>query len=164
LRLPSEDVRVAGQLAQDIRVFFDWQLSVDRKTLGDGDLTVTGPRGYSQRARLVSVEEIGGALPFPLDWEGNGEAPDPALGLMPQPVPMIVATYRVLPSATHDGPWSPDRNGPHAIDLNAGEVATAAGEFHPPALLGGFRVAIQAEPPRSGFSPKPRWASFSWAR
>ncbi len=138
----AEDVRVEGELSHDIQVSFDWQRSVKEATLGDSDITVTGPLGYAQRGQLISVREVPGPLPLPADAAGNGEFPELAAGVVPQPVPVVVATYRVFPSASHDGPWSPEQNGPYAIYLNAGEVATAAGEFYPPALIGGFRVAL----------------------
>jgi hypothetical protein len=143
----AADVRNEGQLLQEIRVFFDWRRSVARATLGDGDITVTGPLGYSQRARFLSVEEVPGPLALPIDMAGNGEAPDPDAALIPQPVPMLVATYRVFPSDTHDGPWGPEQNGPYSIYLNAGEVTSSAGEFYAPALIGGFRVALGASEP-----------------
>ncbi len=133
----AENVTEEGQLNQEIRVFFQWGLSVDRETLGDGDITVRGP-DYEQRGLLVSVEEIG-PVHFPYELEGNGLPPGDDFWF---PGPIVVATYQVFPSEIHDGPWSPDQNGPYSIHLNENEVGQGEGIFYPPKLLGGFRVAL----------------------
>ena len=134
----AEDIRTEGQLEQEIKVTFESYSNmsrVDVSTLGDGDILVTGPNGYEQRGTFISAQDIspqndGILLP-------DGEFPNGGF-----PPTVIVASYQVLPSLVHDGPWSPDQNGVYSIQLRQGEVRDSSGFSFPPSLIGSFRVAL----------------------
>jgi hypothetical protein len=128
----ANDIRTEGQLTQEIRVIFesDFGSPVDISTLGADDILVTGPNAYEQRGRFISAEDISPVI----DPHPNGEFG----GVLPG---MVIATYHVLPSLVHDGPWSPEQNGAYAIQLRSG-VVSGVGFQMPPSLIGSFRVAL----------------------
>jgi len=87
---------------------------VDASSLGNGNLLVTGPNGFSQAATLVS-----------LNAPGNGSP--------------RTATYRITPPG---GAWDFNDFGDYVASLKAGQVKDVAANAAPPAALGWFRVGI----------------------
>ncbi|MFT5855101.1 MAG: hypothetical protein ACI8XO_002349, partial [Verrucomicrobiales bacterium] len=134
--LRAESIVGEGISHQDLRVHFPWWSQVDHTSLGDGDLVVSGADGYLQRARLIGVAEQIVDFPRPLDSLAD------ELIVLPQPGPVLVATYRVFPPQLSDS-WTADHNGSYAVRLAEGQVLSAGGDALPPKLLGGFRVAIR---------------------
>ena len=141
--LRAENILEPGVRHQDLKVNFPWWLHVDRESLGDGDVVVSGPGDYLQRGHLVGVEELHDEFPLPLDSLG-----DNVIGI-PQGGPVLVATYRVFPPEPAEA-WTGDDNGAYSVKLLEGEVLTMNGDALPPKLLGGFRVAI-----RTSGEPRP---------
>ena len=137
--LEVEDIRELGIDHHTLKVRFPWFLAVDIESLGDGDILVTGPNGYEQRASFESVD-------FEL---GFSEIPDNLITL-PPPEPKLTSTYRISPPVNPDGTsttWMPEHNGTYAVSLLAEQVMSREGTFLPPKLLGGFHVAIRAGEP-----------------
>ena len=56
--LRAESILEPGAGHQDLKVFYPWWLNVDRESLGDGDIVVSGPGEYLQRGQLIGVEEL----------------------------------------------------------------------------------------------------------
>jgi len=145
--LSVEDIREAGATHQDLKVNYPWWLNVDVDSLGDGDVVVAGPDGYLQRGKLISVAIADRPFPVPLDPIPNRSAD--GLIALPQPGPIVIATYRILPPEPADT-WLPEHNGGYRVSLLEGQVTTTGGDALPGKLLGGFRVAI-----RDGGEPTP---------
>lgn len=90
------------------------QGAIDVATIGDGDITVTGPDAFSADATLVAVSDPGGSNP-------------------------VTATYAIAaPGATWDG----GENGTYEVMINAGEVAATSGKTVPADTLTTYDVSI----------------------
>jgi hypothetical protein len=88
---------------------------VDTSTLGDADVLVTGPNGFSQWAKFVE---------YSVEIDGGGR----------------VATYGFTPPG--GGTWSYAANGSYTFTLADGQVADAAGNTAAGATLGGFAARL----------------------
>jgi ELWxxDGT repeat protein len=84
-------------------------------TLGDANILVTGPQGFSQLATLVKVDKL-----------SNGK--------------LRRATYRISPPG---GSWDAADNGVYAVTMQAGQVTDLAGNPVAPRGLGTFKVAVR---------------------
>lgn len=85
---------------------------VDTTSFGDGNITVTGPNGYSQNATFISQSQ-----------PGNGTNRS--------------ATYEIdAPSDV----WNAQANGIYTINLNANQVADVAGGYATAGSVGTFTV------------------------
>ena len=136
--LRAGDILEPGKRHQDLHVHFPWWLNVDRESLGDGDVTVSGVGGYLQRGKLVGIDEFHDDFPIPMDPLADNVID------VPQGGPVLVATYRIFPPSPAEA-WEPPHNGSYAVSLGEGQVSMIGGGALPPKLLGGFRVAIRAE-------------------
>jgi glucose/arabinose dehydrogenase len=94
--------------------------AVDIATLGNGDIRITGPNGYSQTATLVRLDD---------DVNASKR----------------VATYEVV--APGNG-WDRADDGLYTVSLVAGQVADTSGNTSPAATLGSYRVSLDR--PRGG--------------
>jgi len=123
--LAASDVTVAGAAYHYFTVTYTDAGAVDGRTIGAGDVEVTGPGGFSQAAYLAN---------FP-----SGQ--DPA---------RLVITYRVTAPG---GSWGHASNGTYAVLLRENQVADTAGNVAPARPLGTFRVALPAPATGPGNSP-----------
>jgi hypothetical protein len=87
---------------------------IDANTVGNGDVRVTGPNGFSQAAALVKT-------------------------VSSSPVAKIV-TYRI---SAPGGTWDSPDNGSYAIAVVGGEVADGTGATVPAGQISSFSVALQ---------------------
>lgn len=126
----------------EVTLYFNWWPEIDESSIGDGDLAARGPNGYHQRATLVSLERLPSPFPLPLNTLLDG---DPEVHPLPQPTPILVATYRFAPPAGAEGRWTHEDNGNYGVRLVRGEIRTSEGRSLPPKFLGGFRCLIRTE-------------------
>jgi hypothetical protein len=104
---------VGGAFDFTFKVNYSDAGAVYASSLSSGDVRVTGPRGFSCGAQLVSV-----------DRAENG--------------PVRTATYRFAPPG---GFLDSADNGKYTVSLQAGQVADANGNFAPAAKVGTFNVS-----------------------
>jgi hypothetical protein len=119
--LPAAALQPVQQVAQDapshtFSVTYSDSMAISWASLGDGDLRVTGPRGYSQLVKLVSTTPASSG-------------------------PEIVAIYTV---EAPGGSWEGSDNGAYQIALVAGEVRDTAGNSVPEGVIGSFSVSLEA--------------------
>ncbi|NNM28069.1 MAG: hypothetical protein HKO57_00985 [Akkermansiaceae bacterium] len=141
----------AGDIRQqkphhDVKLYFPWALGVDESTIGDGDIVASGPDGYRQGGTFVSLERL--PVPFPLPLSTVPEGTNDVFPV-PQPHPILVATYRFFPppgTGTDPANWTNDDNGTYTVRLAPGEIANDEGRFLPAKFLGAFRCAIRTDP------------------
>jgi hypothetical protein len=105
-----------GTESYTFTVTYSDAMALARASIGDGDLQVSGPRGYSQPAALFSATPMGDS-------------------------PQIVAVYTIQAPG---GSWEGTDNGTYQIALPAGEVLDRAGNSVPEGALGSFSVALEA--------------------
>jgi hypothetical protein len=105
-----------GTASYTFTVTYSDALALARASLGDGDLRVSGPAGYTQLATLYSATPAGDS-------------------------PQIVAVYTI---EAPGGSWDGTNNGAYQIALVADEVRDTAGNSAPEAALGGFSVSLEA--------------------
>jgi hypothetical protein len=110
----SAGATTAGAAAQTFTVFYADDGDLNDASFGDGDVLVTGPNGFSQLARFVSLER---------DLHDSGRT----------------VTYSFTPPG---GAWSYTANGTYSLQLQAGQVTDAAGNPAPAAALGSFAVRL----------------------
>jgi len=127
----------------DVKLFFPWWPGIDETTIGDGDIVARGPNGYLQAATFVSLERLPIPLPLPLTTVPEGLDD---VATIPQPEPILVATYRFFPPGGEGDTWTSDDNGRYGVRLAENEIATEDGRFLPPRFLGGFRCIIRDDP------------------
>jgi hypothetical protein len=112
----ATDVNRFGATSHLIRITYTDNLAIDRATIDNNDLLVTGPNGFSQRATLVSADPNANATP-------------------------IVATYSIAPP---DLAWTENENGVYTVTLLADAVGDTEGAFVPTRQLGQFNVVTGA--------------------
>lgn len=112
--LLASDLNQPGLSAYEFQVRYTDNLAIDRATIGNDDVVVTGPNGYSQIASLVSI-----------DLTGNGSP--------------RVATYSITAPA---GAWAQSDNGVYMVTALADSVGDTEGAFVPARDLGQFNVAV----------------------
>jgi parallel beta-helix repeat protein len=119
-------ITAKGSTAFSFNVTYSDNVAVKAATLGNANILVTGPGGYSQLATLTST------------GLSNGSS--------------IVATYSVPAPA---GGWSSAVNGKYTITLEGSQVSDTSGNFAAAGTLGTFNVNIAAsivKNPRTGRS------------
>jgi subtilisin family serine protease len=102
----------AGGIYYYFKLRYADDVAVDYRTIGGGDVLVTGPGGYSQPGTLANLVTEGGA------W---------------------AATYYVTAPG---GTWDAADSGTYTITLPAGQVSDAAGNSVPAGPIGTFAVQI----------------------
>ncbi len=110
------DVTAPGGTVYLIRVEYSDDTAVAVRTLGDGDVRVTGPNGFAAAPTFVGA-----------DVNSDGT--------------VRTATYALTPPG---GSWDPYDYGTFTVTVEAGQVADTGGTFVPPAQLGTFRVVMPA--------------------
>jgi uncharacterized delta-60 repeat protein len=112
--LAVSDIDTAGETAIDFTVTYSDTLSVDVTTIGNNNVLVTGPNGYSQYGLLLSTNP-------------SADAAD------------IVATYQITPS---DAAISSSDNGVYTVTLEANQIGDTSGNFAPQRALGNFVISV----------------------
>ena len=87
-------------------------VAIDSRTIGSGDVEVTGPGGYAQPGTLSNLTQADG------QW---------------------TATYRV---PAPGGSWNAADNGTYTVSVRAGEVSNGAGDFVPAGPIGQLQVDL----------------------
>ena len=111
--LAASTVTVLGAPKQQFTVTYVGSQNVVASTLGNSNLTVTGPNGFSQNAQLVSTGLTDG--------------------------PTITATYSVN---APNGGWAFVDNGVYKVALNGNQVGDALGASAQARQLGSFLVSV----------------------
>jgi len=117
----GSDVTVAGGSGYTFTVTYADEGSVDVDSLGSSDIRVTGPDGFEQLARLVSVDK---------DSDGSPR----------------VATYSVTPPG---GSWDEGDRGTYTVALRDGQVRDNDDNYAAGGDIGEFHVTVGALPPPS---------------
>jgi hypothetical protein len=110
------DIFNVGQTTYTFTVAYSGAVPVNIQTLGNSDLLVLGPNGFSQAAELVGLSDSTNDT-------------------------YVVATYRV---AAPGGTWDPADRGVYSIRLKTQEVRDALGASLPEAIIGAFTVRTAA--------------------
>ena len=117
--LTAPAIILSGSEPYRFTVEYTDNTAIDSASLGDGDVRVTGPGGFSQVATWVSV--------------------DPASDGTPR-----TATYQIVAPG---GTWDLSDNGTYAVELLANQVADTAGNLQATDLaLGNFSVNLSNLP------------------
>ncbi len=129
--LTVSDLTRTGQTNHVLRVTYSDNVAIQVATLGDRNLLVTGPNGFAQHPRLVSVDD-------PTD--GTPRA----------------AVYSVAPP---DGStWSAAHNGAYEVWMAAQQVGDTEGQWVPPGRLGQFHVAVPIVYYQARMDEDPGWS------
>lgn len=128
--LQAADLTQSGQAAYQFSVTYSDDVAVDAGTIGNGDVRVTGPNGYSQPAQFVSLNTAGNGTPR-------------------------TATYSV--TAPGGGPWSAVHNGTYVLAVEAGQVADTEGADVAAGVLGQFQVAVSVAFYSASMNNDPNW-------
>jgi subtilisin family serine protease len=115
--LSAADVTSPGDAYYFFTVRYSDDLAVDYRTIGSGDVLVTGPNGYSRPGTLANLVTSGGA------W---------------------TATYYVTAPG---GAWDSADNGTYTVSARANEVADTSGNFVPAGPLGTFAARFSDSTP-----------------
>lgn len=113
--LSAGGISAPGAAVHLFNVVYDDNLSIDESSIGEGDVTVSGPGGYAQPAALVGVT-----------------APSAT---------RRIAVYRITAPG---GAWDVSDNGLYQVSLAADAVRDVAGNGAAGGPLGAFSVAAPA--------------------
>jgi len=134
--LAAPDVAAAGAPSYAFSVRYTDERAIDTASLGNDDLTVTGPAGFTAAASLIALDATTPGSPR-------------------------TATYAFTPPG---GMWDPDDNGGYTIALNPDSVYDDGGSAAPAGTLGAFNVAITPFVYQALMNTNPGWSlSGSWS-
>jgi uncharacterized delta-60 repeat protein len=117
--LAVSDINTPGETAIEFTVTYADSLSVDVASIGNNNILVTGPNGYSQAALLLSTNPT---------YDSS----------------VIVATYQVTPT---DTAVSTSDNGTYTVTLEPNQISDDSGNFAPQRTLGNFVISVGAVTP-----------------
>ena len=117
--LKAANVSKTSSKAYAFTVTYTDNIAVKVSTIGSQNILVTGPGGFSQQAKLQSVNSK----------TNKG---------------VVKATYQITPPG---GSWNAAANGVYTIALEANQVADAVGNVMAAQTLGTFSVAVPAARP-----------------
>ncbi|MGZ8898943.1 MAG: zinc-dependent metalloprotease family protein, partial [Limisphaerales bacterium] len=106
------DITEPGVSTKIFTVRYSDNVAIDVSSIGNNDVRVTGPNGYSRTATLVSVDQNSNGTPR-------------------------TATYRVDPPGSA---WQKTDDGTYSVSMLASSAADTEGAFVPASALGTFRV------------------------
>jgi hypothetical protein len=118
-QLIASNITAAGGASQTFTITWIDDNQINFSSIGNGDVLVTGPGGYSQAATLVSANA---------NADGS----------------VVAAIYSV---AAPSGAWSAAANGTYTVSAQAGQVLDKSGNSTPAASIGAFNVNIAAGAP-----------------
>ena len=110
--ISAPNVKIGGGTSFTFTVTYSDKVAVNVSTLGNSNIVVTGPGGFSQDATLVSASSTTNAT-------------------------SVTATYRIIPRG---GIWSKTGNGKYTIVINQGQVTDTGGNPMAAGTLGTFTV------------------------
>ncbi len=128
-QLTVTDINEPGVAAKTFTVRYADNVGLNVSTVGNNDVRVSGPNGYSQAATLVSIDQNSNGTPR-------------------------VATYRVNPP---NGTWSESDEGTYTISMLSNTVADVEGLFVPAGTLGTFRVDVPLAVYIASMDSNPGW-------
>lgn len=129
--LNTTNLTETGQSQHFLTVTYSDNLAIQVATIGDGDLWVTGPNGFSQIARLVSLNDFTDGTPR-------------------------TAVYAVAPP--EGSVWSAAHNGVYEVWMAGQQVADTEGQWVVPGKLGEFRVAVPVVYYEARMDADPGWS------
>ena len=112
--LAASNVNTAGGTSYQLTVTYTDDFAVSVATLGNNNLLVTGPNGFSQGATLVGVDHTTDGTPR-------------------------IATYQITPPG---GSWDPTGSGTYTVSLQANQVSDTSGNFISAGPIGTFDVDV----------------------
>ncbi|MFK8182233.1 MAG: PQQ-dependent sugar dehydrogenase [Phormidesmis sp.] len=122
--LSATNLSAEGQSTYDFTVTYADETAVDVSTLGQGDIRVTGPNGFTQVASFVGVDAASDGTPR-------------------------TATYRI---SAPNSVWQASNNGAYTVRLLNARVEDTLGNANAAANLGSFNINITDTPdPEFGF-------------
>ncbi len=122
--LSASNITVAGGAAATFTVTWTDDNQINFSTIGNGDVQVTGPNGYSQSASLLTASATA---------DGS----------------VVTAVYTV-PAAS--GAWSFGANGTYTVSAVQGQVTDQAGNSVPAGSIGSFSVNIVPATPTASLA------------
>lgn len=129
------DVTAAGAPSHTLTIRYTDNTGIDTASLGNDDITVTGPNGFSTAATLTSIDT------------GNNGTPQ-------------IATYTFIPPG---GSWDQPDNGTFNVWLNAQAVSDVDGSFAEAGPLGTVEADISPYRYQATMDLNPMWTvSGSW--
>ena len=128
-QLTVSDINEPGVGAKTFTVRYTDNLGVNVSTIGNNDVRVTGPNGYSQTATFVSVDQNSNGTPR-------------------------LATYRVNPPSST---WGEADEGNYTVSMLASTVADTEGQFVPAGTLGAFSVDVPLAVYVASMDSNPGW-------
>jgi len=111
--LSAQPVTGSGGQLYSFSVTYADGTDVDLTTLGNGNIIVAGPNGFSEAASLISVDQSSNS-------------------------PSVTASYSLIPPG---GSWNANANGTYTISAQAGQVGDIAGNDMVAGALGTFSVS-----------------------
>ncbi len=128
--LLAADLTEPGQTNYTFTVTYSDDVAVDVTTIDSNDLQVTGPNGYDQLARFVSLNTTENGTPR-------------------------TATYAVVPPG--GGVWSQAHNGAYTVLMRANQVGNTRGAFVAAGELGSFKIAVPVTLYAANMDADPGW-------
>lgn len=131
---PGAEVQVAGVSEPgrgplQFTVTYSDNAAIDVSTLGNDDIFVTGPNGFSRAASFVGVDNLSNGSPR-------------------------TATYSIAPPAAQ---WLPSDNGTYSISILPDSVSDTEGAFVPTRELGQFNVSVPNAVYFASMETNPGW-------
>jgi len=128
--LRAADLTRAGQAEILFSVVYSDNVAVDVSTIDSDDVQVTGPNGYSQFARWVSLDQADNGTPR-------------------------TAIYSITPSG--GGAWSPADNGVYLVWMQAGQVSDTESAFVAGRQLGQLAITVPTAIYIANMDTDPGW-------
>ena len=110
----AANINTGGSATQTFNVTYTDNEAVNVLTLGDGNVYVTGPNGYSQLATYLSVDNATSGTPR-------------------------TATYQI---AAPDGTWDSTDNGTYSLIVQSGQVGDTSENYMATTTFGSFNVNV----------------------
>jgi hypothetical protein len=128
--LQLSDLTQSGQTTKQFTVHYSDDVAVDVSTIDSSDIRVTGPNGYDQAARFVSVDATSDGTPR-------------------------AATYAADPPAGDF--WAPADNGTYTVWMQNDQVGDTQGAWVAAGQLGQFTVAVPSAIYFASMEVDPGW-------
>jgi hypothetical protein len=131
-QLNVTDISEPGVGAKTFTVIYSDNSGINVSTIGNNDVRVVGPNGYSQAATLVSIDQNSNGTPR-------------------------TATYSIVPPSGNNGTWGDSDEGTYTISMLSNTVADSEGLFVPAGTLGTFRVDVPLAIYVASMDSNPGW-------
>ena len=109
----------------DFFVTYSDDQAIDAESLGDGDISITGPNGFSQLAKKVSTDTPSSGTPRKVRYRFTAPG----------------------------GTWDTADNGSYTINLQAGQVKDSSGNFTAAQNIGFFPLTLSSVPTSETITP-----------